>query len=391
MRETADVVVVGGGVIGASIAMNLALKGAGRIILCEKQTIASGPTGRSSALLRRHYSIELYARMAARSLEIYRDFENLTGLSADIVACGMLTLVGPEDYAAMQTTVGMLRRIGADAEALGVDDLRRMLPIMNTDGVAGAGYDETTGYADPVAVTNGYVSKGRQLGVEIRQRTLVTALKLSGERVTGVETERGSIDAGKVVNAAGVWADRVARMAGIELPITASRVQLASFRVPHGTPQPRVIVGDNISRCYFRPEGSDLMLVGMRSQPGELSKADPESFQERIDPERIVKAGELICGRFPVMEHGDSMGGYASMYDMSPDGHFIIESVPERPGLITAAGFSGHGFKHSPVIGQIVAELVCEGKVEDWDIEPFSSRRFASGPPLRGIYKGFAF
>lgn len=392
VRKTADVVVIGGGVMGTSIAFHLAKQKAGQIILFEKNTIGSGPTGRSGALLRRHYSLEVYARMATRSLEIYRNFKELTGVSADISWCGMITLVGPEDIEPLSKTVAMLKRIGADAEALDPGDLRRLAPAMDTEGVAGAGYDPTTGYADPAAVTYGYANRARELGVEILQRTTVTDIAMDGERVTGVVTVHGLIETRNVVNAAGVWAARIAKLARTELPIAPCRAQVASFRVPFDFPEPRLIVGDNINRCYFRPKGRDLLLVGARSQPGALEVVDPERNDECVDPENVVKAGEVLRSRFPAMVHGELTGGYASMYDMTPDGHFILEAAPDRSGLFTAAGFSGHGFKHSPVIGKMMADLVCQGTTEEIELDVFSSRRFSDGrPPLRGIYNGFAF
>ncbi len=378
--------------MGTSIALHLALKRAGRVVVVEKGTLASGPTGRSSALLRRHHSLEIYARMATRSLEIYRRFEELTGASADVTSRGMLTLVGSEDLEAMRITCAMLRRIGADAEALDLDDLGRLVPHMSPEGLAGAGYDPTTGYADPVAVTQGYAARARQLGVAIHQATTVTGLVRRGDVVTGVLTDRGMVEAPAVVNAAGIWAPRIAAMAGVALPIAASRVQVTSFRVPAAFPHPRLVVGDNVLGCYIRPEGDDLMLVGTRSKPGALPVADPDASETRVDEERILKATEALCTRFPAMADGEATGGWTSMYDMTPDGHFIIEATPGRPGLFTAAGFSGHGFKHSPVVGRAVADLVVDGATAEIDLAPFSSARFSDGRlPLRGIYKGFAF
>ncbi len=392
MNWTADVVVIGGGVTGVSIAYHLALRKAGRIVLCEKNGLGSGPTGRSSALLRRHYSLELYARMATRSLEIFREFKELTGVSADISCCPMLTLVGPEDFDAMVATVAMLRRIGADADALDLDDLRNLAPMLGTDGVAGAGYDPTTGYGDPASVVNGYARKARELGADIRQGSQVIDVLMKGDGIAGVVTNQGTVSAPRVVNAAGVWARGIAGMARTTLPVVPVRVQVASFRVPTGFAQPRLIVGDNINRCYIRPEGQDLLLVGTRSQPGAHPPVDPDRNVERVDTDHVVKAGSMLSKRIPAMENGEATGGYASMYDMSPDGHFILEAVPDRPGFYTAAGFSGHGFKHAPVVGKIMSDLVLDGATDEIDIEPFSSRRFADGrPPLRGIYKGFAF
>jgi sarcosine oxidase subunit beta len=388
MKRSADVVIVGGGVMGTSIALHLALRKAGRILLCERRFIGSGPSGRSSALLRRHWSLELYARMAAKSFEVYTHFADLTGRRAEITHCGMLQLIGPEDLRAMHATVAMLRRIGIHVEAPGPDDLRGLLPPLNGEGVAGAIYDPDAGYADPTGVMNGYAARARELGVHILQGLTATRIQTRAGRVTGVETDQGSVETPAVVNAAGVYAGRLAETAGVELPIAPCRVQMATFRVPPEFGRPRPIVGDQVQRSYFRPEGADWLMVGTSGGPNAHPPVDPDALDERVDPEYQLRAAEALVHRFPVMQEGQATGGFASMYDMTPDVHFILEADPRVPGLFTAAGFSGHGFKHSPVVGRIMADLVCDGKTGEFDISPFSSMRFADGrPPWRGPYK----
>jgi glycine/D-amino acid oxidase-like deaminating enzyme len=391
-QRAAEVVVIGGGVMGTSIALHLARRGAGRILLCEKNTVASGPTGRSSGVLRRHYSLELYARMAHRSLEVYRRFEELTGVAAGLRTTGVLHLVGPEEHAALQTTVAMLQRIGAPLQALSLGEVARLCPRLDPEGLAGAVYDPHGGCADPAAVTHGYAARARQLGVTIHQSTRVIGVDVRGGRVAGVRTDRGAIDAPVVVNAAGVWAPEIARLAGVELPITVSRVQLAAFKLPLAFGPGLPVIGDNPQRCYFAPEVGDLVMVGTRNLPGTLPVVDPDRLDERIDPERAVAASEALCRRFPAMAEGRAMGGYASMYDVTPDAHFVLEESPAVAGFFIAAGFNGHGFKHSPVIGELVSELILDGKTSEFDVAPFSSLRFTDGRPRwRGLYRTVAY
>lgn len=211
--------------MGASIAFHLARRGAGRVVVVERRFVAAGPTGRSSAALRRHYSLELYARMATRALETYRSFEELTGVSAGIKECGILHVVGVEDLAALHATAAMLRRIGADAELLDPTELVKLFPEMSVEGLAGGAFDRTTGYADPVAVTTGFANRARELGVVIHQETTVTGLTLRAGRLAAVTTDRGVIETAAVVNAAGPWAAAVAELAGVALPIRAARTQ----------------------------------------------------------------------------------------------------------------------------------------------------------------------
>jgi sarcosine oxidase subunit beta len=342
--------------------------------------------------LRRHYSLELYARMAHRSLETYRRFEELTGVPAGLRTTGVLHLVGPEELAALQATVAMLRRIGVPLDALTIDDVVRLCPPLDPQGLAGAVYDPQGGCADPAAVTHGYAARARDLGVRIHQSTRVTGLEVRSGRVSGVRTDRGTVAAPVVVNAAGVWAPRIARFAGVELPITVSRVQLATFKQPVGFGPGLPVVGDNPQRCYFAPEVGDVVMVGTRNLPGTLPVVDPDGLDERIDPDRVVVASEALCRRFPAMAEGQATGGYASMYDVTPDAHFIVEESPAVPGFFIAAGFSGHGFKHSPVIGEIVSELILDHKTSEFDVAPFSSLRFTDGrPPWRGLYRTVAY
>ena len=177
--------------MGTSIALQLARRRAGRIVLLEKRHVASGPTGRSSALLRRHYSIELYARMAARSFEAYGNFEELTGRPAEITRCGLVMAVGPEDLPAMRETVVMMRRLGVKVEELTPHELERVVPGVAVDGLGGAAWETDTGYGDPASVSQAYAARARELGVEIRQDTQVSGFTVTGGRISGVRTAAG--------------------------------------------------------------------------------------------------------------------------------------------------------------------------------------------------------
>ncbi len=384
--QTADVVVIGGGVMGTSIALHLARRGVKRVILCEKKFIASGPTGRSSALLRRHYTIDLYAWMATRSFEIYSHFEEMTGRPAEITRCGMVLAVGPEDLAAMHETVKMLEGLGVEAYAVTAADLERIVPGINLEGLAGAAYEPGAGYGDPTGVTHAYAARAREMGVVIQEMTEVTGFQVERGQIARVHTTRGDISTRAVVNAAGPWGSRLVRMVGIELPVTPSRQQLAIFRVPASFAARRPIFVDVLQRAYYRPETGNLLLLGTRNPAGAADPADPDSFDEHVDPDRLAWSSEIACHRFPVLAEAEAVGGYASLYDLTPDLHFIIEASPEVPGFFQALGFSGHGFKHSPVIGEIMAQLVCEGESDMIDIAPFSSARFKRGESLRGRY-----
>jgi sarcosine oxidase, subunit beta len=388
---TADVVIVGGGVMGTSIALHLARRRAGRIVLCEKHHVASGPTGRSSALLRRHYSIELYARMAARSFEAYGNFEELTGRPAEITRCGLVMAVGPEDLPAMRDTVAMLRRLGVKVEELTPGDLERVVPGVSVDGLGGAAWETDTGYGDPASISQAYAARARELGVEIRQDTHVSALTVTGGRISGVRTSAGNIATSAVVNAAGPWGAALSRAVGVDLPVVASRQQLVVLRPRASAVASRPVLVDMVDRSYYRPETGGLVLVGTRNRAGVSAPVDPDAFSERVDAERVAATAEAAARRFPGFGDAEAVGGYASVYDLTPDLHFVIERSPRVPGLVHALGFSGHGFKHSPVIGEMVAELVMDGRVSVVDAAPFSSERFGRLPVLQGRYSSWPF
>jgi glycine/D-amino acid oxidase-like deaminating enzyme len=388
---TADVVIVGGGVMGTSIALHLARRRAGRIVLFEKRQIASGPTGHSSALLRRHYSIELYARMAARSFEAYSNFEELTGRPAEITRCGLVMAVGPEDLAAMRDTVSMMRQLGVKVEELTPRDLERVVPGLAIDGLGGAAWETDTGYGDPAGVSQAYAARARELGVEIRQDTHVSGFALTGGRISGVRTAAGDVATSTVVNAAGPWGAALSRAVGVEMPIVASRQQLVILRPRAAAALARPVFVDMVDRAYYRPETGGLVLVGRRNLAGVRAPVDPDAFSERVDPECVARTAEAAARRFPGFTDAEAVGGYASVYDLTPDLHFVIERSPRVPGLVHALGFSGHGFKHSPVIGEMVAELVMDGASSVIDASPFSSERFSRAPVLQARYGSWPF
>ena len=389
--ETADVVVVGGGVMGTSIALQLARRRAGRIVLFEKRHVASGPTGRSSALLRRHYSIDLYARMAARSFELYSHFEELTGRPAEITRCGLIMAVGPEDVPAMRDTVAMMRKLGVKVEELTARDLPRVVPGLAVDDFGAAAWETDTGYGDPASVSQAYAARARELGVEIHQDTAVSGFTLSGGRIAGVRTSSGDVATATVVNAAGPWGAALSRAVGVELPVVASRQQLVILRPVPAAAAARPVLVDMVERAYYRPETGGLVLVGTRNRAGVSAPVDPDAFSERVDADRVAWTAEAAARRFPGFADAEAVGGYASVYDLTPDLHFIIERSPRVPGLVHALGFSGHGFKHSPVIGEMVAELVVDGVSSVVDASPFSSERFGRPPALKGRYGSWPF
>ena len=370
----ADVVIVGGGVMGTSIALQLARRRAGRIVLCEKHHVASGPTGRSSALLRRHYSIELYARMAARSFELYSNFEELTGRPAEITRCGLVMAVGPEDVAAMRDTVTMMRGLGVKVEELAPRDLARVVPGLAVDDFGAAAWETDTGYGDPASVSQAYAARARELGVTIRTGCEVVGLARTPEAVHGVVTREGEIAAPVVVVAAGAWSGVVGALAGVDIPVRPlrrSKFITAPFpfdRIPEATP----FVIDPHQGISLRREGAGILLgIGRRDRAGDFDTALDWGLAEPL-VERAVR-------RAPVLADAQLMRTWSGLYEMTPDQTGIVSAVPGVTGLHVVAGFSGHGFMHGPIAGQLMAELIVDGRATTVDATALGLERFARG------------
>ncbi len=386
MTATADVVVIGGGIMGASAAFRLAERGL-KVTLVEKTFIAGGSTGKSSAIVRQHYSNEVTARMALHSLRVFQNFDEIVGGECGFVNTGFVVLASADQREGLAANVALQRSVGIDTRLLSPEELREIAPgLAGADAVVAA-YEPEGGYADPAATTSSFAEAARRRGATIRQDTEVIGVNLHGGRVTGVVTQHGEIAAGAVVNAAGPWGARVARMAGVDLPIQPCRVQVAFFAPPpDGKPAPRVFA-DFPNVTYFRPETGGLTLIGSVDPAEANHHADPDQYNERVDFDFVADMGARLAQRFPLMERGESRGGYAAIYDITPDWHPVIDEVPPGSGFFVAAGHSGHGFKLGPAVGVMVAGLVTGQASAGLDPSLFRFARYAEGKPVRGRYE----
>ena len=385
MNQTADVIVIGGGIMGTSAAFQLADRGL-RVTLVEKGHLAGGTTGRSSAIIRQHYSNEITARMALYSLHVFQDFPKVVGGDCGYRRTGFVVLASRDERKGLEANVALQLSVGIDTRLLDPDDLRGLTPGMEGVEEVFAAYEPDGGYADPSATVNAFGEAARRKGAAILQDTEVVDVSMDHGRVQGVVTSRGEIAAGAVVNTAGPWAGRIARRVGVDLPIHPCRVQVAFFAPPRdGTPAP-LVFADFPNVTYFRPETGDLTLIGSLDPAEGKVHADPDQFRESVDPDFILDMGERLTRRFSSMERGHSRGGYASIYDVTPDWHAVIDEVPRGSGFFIAAGHSGHGFKLGPAVGVMVADLVTDGSTPGLDPRPFRLARFEEGQPIRGSF-----
>jgi sarcosine oxidase subunit beta len=380
MSETADAIIIGGGIHGASLAFHLARRGLKPIVL-ERRFVAAGATGRSSGLVRMHYDLEPESALAWESYRYFRNWSEIVGGECGFTRTGFLQIVEPNTNESLRANVAMHQRLGIPSLLIGADDVRRLAPAFHTDDFELAAFESESGYADPTGSAAAFLTAARAAGARLVQEVQVTAITTRGGRVTGVETAGGKYDAPIVVNAAGAWAAEVGRMAGLELPITTWRHDTAFLRRPPdlGLSHPTVI--DFINLMYFRPETGGLTLVGL--EDGNPLGVSPDTGGDQAQPDFVERAIERICRRIPGMDRG-SLHSTATGYDgLTPDQRAILDQAgPE--GFYLECGFSGTGFKIAPAVGACMAEWIVDGRPRTVDISGFGLNRFAEGRRLTG-------
>lgn len=386
MTTPIDVIVVGGGINGVSIAFNLAKAGLG-VTLIEKDFIAAGPTGRSSAIIRQHYSHEVTARMALRSLRIFQNFDDVVGGDPEFHQTGFLLAARTEDVELLETNIALQQEVGIDTRLVSPQEVKELEPHISLDGIAAAAYEPGSGYADPAATATAYAQRAKDFGAHLQLGIQVQKVLVERGRVMGVDTDQGTVQAGAVVVAAGPWSPLITKTVGIELPIKVSRHQVATYRRPDEFERHMVFAAFT-DEIYIRPETGGLMLVGS-IEPGEAEDEvpNPDSFNERVDFDIVADFSERVARRYPLMERGTTAGGWASLYDITPDWHAIMGALPGVEGLYCVAGTSGHGFKLGPAVGEMMADLIINGEKPEGDINMFSVSRFDAGKEVAGKYE----
>lgn len=381
--RTYDAIVIGGGVIGSSIAFHLARAGVGRVALVERHTICAGNTRRSGAIVRMHYSNDPETRLALAGLPYFQHWGEIVGGDCGFTPTGFALLVGPENLERLHRNVARLQALGVRTSVLDPEALRDMVPSLQTDGVAAAAYEPTSGYADAIKTTQVLAAAARRLGVGVLEGTAVTNIETSSGRVTAVVTDADRLEAPNVVCAANTWAPALLRTAGVELAVTTRRAQVAYFERPTGYAGPHPVILDTTTALYTRAHSHDQILGGAADESG-VSPADPDANDPAADegfPEAVMgRMGQ----RLPTLSRMPLVRAEAGMYDMSPDTRAIIDAVPSVDGLYVAAGFSGTGFKKAPAVGLGMAELVTQGRASSVDLLPFRWSRFADDAAIHG-------
>ncbi|HTO10493.1 MAG TPA: FAD-binding oxidoreductase [Candidatus Binatia bacterium] len=380
MSRTAGVVIVGGGVTGTSIAFHLAGLGVRDVLLLERNTLASGGTGRSVGIVRQLYPTPETTRMVVRSLEVFRRFGEAVGGESGYVACGCLIGVGPAMRPALEASVARQRALGVRAEVLSPADVARVEPRIDPAGLGAVLWEPDSGYGDPTSVTLGFAEAARRRGVTIEQGVGLAAVVRHRDRVTGVATTAGErIDTPVVVNCAGLWSPAVAGLAGVELPIVVGRhpVFVVERDADFG-PAHRVYL-DLAGGAYARPETGGLTLTGSLLDDEANHPMDPERLGAEVGHDEAEAALARTARAMPRMIEARYRRGWAGAFDITPDWMPILDETPVA-GFWVAAGMSGHGFKLSPAVGEMMAALIT-GAAPPVNAAPFVFGRFKRAAP----------
>ncbi|MFF8970785.1 NAD(P)/FAD-dependent oxidoreductase [Streptomyces sp. NPDC014995] len=375
MNTHASVVVIGGGVMGTSIAYHLAAAGVPDVLLVERDELGAGSTSKAAGGVRAQFSDEVNIRLGARSLEAFARFGQEIGADIGLHRVGYLFLLStPQDVASFEASVRLQNALGVPSRMIDPAEARRLSPLIGTDGLLAAAFSPDDGHCTPEAVVHGYAAAARRHGARVLRHTEVTGIDLRGSTVTGVTTTLGRITTDTVVCAAGAWSRAVGAMAGVDLPVRPLRRQIAVTEpVPGGLPPALPMTIDFSTSLYFHAEGPGL-LVGM-SDPDERPGFATDTHDRWIP--RLAAAMER---RAPTLLDLRRTGGWAGLYEVTPDHNALIGEATSVSRFLYATGFSGHGFLQGPAVGEVVRDLYL-GRVPFVDVTPLGAGRFAADAP----------
>ena len=376
MRSRADVVVVGGGVMGASILFNLARRGVTDTVLVEREALGAGSTGRSSGIVRMHYSSEVNVRVAFESLKILENFNEIVGGDSGLTRVGVMFFAGEETAEAFRHNVAMQQRVGVETSLLTDEEVREVAPYLELDDTEAVCYEPNSGYADPPGVLQAYASAARDLGAELVLDNPAQDIEIRGGKVAGVVTRKGRVETDTAVIATGPWTPRLLKKLDMELPLTPTRHPVFFLKRPMDRLPTHPVIGDLVNMVYFRPENPDLTLV---SDVDVHEQVDPDTFDQTVGMDYVEEMWPKVTRRLPLLGEAELFTSYSGLYTETPDNHPIIDKVEGIEGLYICTGFSGHGFKESPFVGVVVAEMVLDGKAHSLDISCFRMNRFREG------------
>lgn len=364
----ADIVIVGGGVHGASLAYQLAKAGSGRIMLVEKRHLASGPTGKSGTMIRPLFVVPAYIQWVLEATEMFENWEDEIGASAGFVQHGFLRITTSLEPGELGGDLELMTRMGVVFQILNTEEVAQLVPGLNLKENEIGVFLPGGGFADPVKTTTSLARAAQRLGVELLEETTVTGIDIEKGRVRGLVTDRGRVETETVINCAGAWSKPLAAMAKIELPIEVHRQPTCLFEHPEEYPSNAPIISDSVNRVYVRELGESILRsahFGWAFDP-----ADPDAYDESIAAGEVGRSRQVLETRSDSLGRAQSFGGFSGVYDMTPDGHPIISDFPDVKGFWSNCGWSGNGFASAPAVARDIARLV-SGESASMDLSMF--------------------
>jgi sarcosine oxidase subunit beta len=387
--QSADVVVIGAGVVGCSVAYHLARLGAQRVLVLERRRVGEGTTAQSSGILRTHYSVPQNVELALRSWRAFEAFDRYVDdpeASAGLVRCGYLIVApaGPAE-AALAASLAQQRAMGIAVQELSARQAQERLPIARFDDAALIGWEGDAGFADAYLVASGFARAARRMGVRIEEGVSAQGLEVAGGRVTGVKTDRGLVHTHIVISTQNIWAQELEAWTGLRCPLVPERHRVLALSGPEPYTPHYPVFKDLASTgmLYARSYSGRHMLVS-EGTPGEVLQA-PDDAQGDISMDFVAAVGEQAARRFPSYAEAGLAASWTGVYDVTPDWNPVLGAWPGLTGLVVGLGFSGHGFKLSPAVGQVLAQAAL-GLPTDVSLAPYALERFAQGCLLRGRY-----
>lgn len=373
MKNKADIVIIGGGVIGAAVAFFLSKLGVKDIVIIEKEELlGAASTGLCAGGIRQQFGTKINTRICMESVKIFENFENIVGEKIEFTQAGYLFLAAKDEtFKNFKTNAEMQKSLGLPVDILTPAQIKEKVPFVNADDLTGGTFCQKDGFADPNEVTQAFANAARRNGAVIYNKTEALGIKLNGNKIAAVVTNRGEIQTPVLVNAAGAWAQGIAKMAGVDLPVLPYRRQIFITKPFKELPEVIPMIVDFDAGVYMRKESGGVL----------MGKADPNEapgINLHVDWDFMTTVVELALHRIPVLEKADMMRGWAGLYEITPDHHAVLGKTPEVEGLILANGFSGHGFMQAPAVGKIIAELIVNGK-PGIDISELALTRFKEG------------
>lgn len=369
LPRSADIVIIGAGAIGASIAYQLGRRGARDVVVLERDTVGAGSTSKAAGGIRVQFATRVEIELSLRGIAFFKRFEDEMGVPCDFHQEGYLFVITDEPtLARFRDNVALQRSMGGDVRVIAPDDARALVPSLHVDDAIAAVWGPMDGHASPNDVVQAYAAQARARGVRIVEDTPVTGIVVERGRVTGVLTPSGTVATRLVVNAAGPWAPLVGRMAGLELPVDPRRRHIFVTDAFDGIRHPMPLVTDTGSGFYCRSEQGAILM-----SPGDIGATT--EYEAQVDWAMLEVAVEKAMRRIPALEGAQVRHAWAGLRPLTPDGRAILDWAPGVEGLYLAVGFCGHGFQHSPGVGETVAEVLLDGR-PTLDIQDLRLGRF---------------